>query len=450
MKGEAENIDISNEVIDSLINITNAIYTVQFMGGEPMLAIDKIRYFLEAAKKKEVVIFGLSLITNGTILNDEVISVLKEWHNYIKIWCDEDIDPCKLIVISVSTDYYHGEKAHQRFEQYGEALEGIATVLENKGGEIPYRMGRATKLSYAFPMMYKEHKIAYRIGEHNINNRCTENFKTPTFTSEQVIVMCEMELDIYGQFVPIALYSNTDHYKPISCVINNTAHGIISDIDKWNEDKPCCKDLNNKITALEIASIISNHDDPEAYFYKWAMRQIDLSEANNTIIEIVYKLLGLKSKFDFSGKQINNCKALYGNAAPLFKMFPRHLIDKFNHDKLMETAAPETKETINNDEIIKLIKETLSNSERLIQLFPENSTYQAMLESDKKSLLYRELQILKEAKQTDQSKHPAIKTTDGLRCGYCGKVIQHQGRNIHCAPVEGGLQCQYCKSLNTV
>ena len=43
-----------------------------------------------------------------------------------------------------------------------------------------------------------------------------------------------------------------------------------------------------------------------------------------------------------------------------------------------------------------------------------------------------------------------IRKDMGVRCGFCNKVIQYQGRNIHCAPVEGGLQCQYCKSINTI
>ena len=57
---------------------------------------------------------------------------------------------------------------------------------------------------------------------------------------------------------------------------------------------------------------------------------------------------------------------------------------------------------------------------------------------------------MKAQTSTDQTIHPAIKTADGMRCGFCSKVIQYQGRNIHCAPVEGGLQCQYCKHINIV
>ena len=57
---------------------------------------------------------------------------------------------------------------------------------------------------------------------------------------------------------------------------------------------------------------------------------------------------------------------------------------------------------------------------------------------------------MKPQASTDQTIHPAIKAADGIRCGFCSKVIQYQGRDIHCTPIEGGLQCQYCKHVNTV
>ena len=52
---------------------------------------------------------------------------------------------------------------------------------------------------------------------------------------------------------------------------------------------------------------------------------------------------------------------------------------------------------------------------------------------------------------TTKLKLPAMKAADGIRCFYCGKVIQTpEGRNIHCTETEQGLQCQYCKTVNLV
>lgn len=46
---------------------------------------------------------------------------------------------------------------------------------------------------------------------------------------------------------------------------------------------------------------------------------------------------------------------------------------------------------------------------------------------------------------------PEKKDKFGLRCWYCGKVIQTaERRNIHCTAVENGLKCQYCGAINTV
>lgn len=105
--------------------------------------------------------------------------------------------------------------------------------------------------------------------------------------------------------------------------------------------------------------------------------QEDASITSKEIINAIEDLFGLQ-----------NIKALV-----------KQSMNKLNHDVLMETATPEMIEAISNDEEIKLIKESMKNFERLIQLFPDNSIYQKMLESDKRSLLSRELRILREANE---------------------------------------------------
>ena len=81
-RGDAEDMDISSEVINTLLRQTDYINLVTFTGGEPTLNIDAIEYFYEKAKKLKIDIGGFYLVTNGKIVSERLAVVLLKLYSY--------------------------------------------------------------------------------------------------------------------------------------------------------------------------------------------------------------------------------------------------------------------------------------------------------------------------------------------------------------------------------
>lgn len=103
----------------------------------------------------------------------------------------------------------------------------------------------------------------------------------------------------------------------------------------------------------------------------------------------------------------------------------------------METATPEMLEAINSDKEIQLIKKSMKYDEEMAEMWPDDPKYRERIEADRKSIMQRELKILSESKKQKVEKV-------SLRCYWCGKVIRHDGKNIHCTSAGSHLICDYC------
>lgn len=68
LRGEAENITITKEMIDNYFDNIDGILTLNFTGGEPLLAIDEIEYTIDKIIKDKIRVASLAVITNGTFL----------------------------------------------------------------------------------------------------------------------------------------------------------------------------------------------------------------------------------------------------------------------------------------------------------------------------------------------------------------------------------------------
>lgn len=73
--------EVAKDAVDFFFNKYNCICQVSFFGGEPLLAIDIIEYicdYLSRFYKEKMPSF--SLVTNGYLLNDDVVNILKRYN----------------------------------------------------------------------------------------------------------------------------------------------------------------------------------------------------------------------------------------------------------------------------------------------------------------------------------------------------------------------------------
>lgn len=79
IRGDAQNIDISNETIDILLDNTAMFGEVLFTGGEPTLNIEGMRYFLEQLKQRKIPLIYLNIVTNGYEASEQFVEIVKEY-----------------------------------------------------------------------------------------------------------------------------------------------------------------------------------------------------------------------------------------------------------------------------------------------------------------------------------------------------------------------------------
>ena len=85
-KGLQENVDISESVIDKLIDeLSNCyIHSLVVSGGEPMLMPKMINYLIKGIINKHIYIGSFDIITNGTIKDQTIVDSLINLSDYLK------------------------------------------------------------------------------------------------------------------------------------------------------------------------------------------------------------------------------------------------------------------------------------------------------------------------------------------------------------------------------
>jgi hypothetical protein len=99
LRGDAQNKDISDVTIDASLNGVNSISSVVFTGGEPSLAVDRIRYFTQAVKARGISVSSFYVVTNGKVPSLDLALALMELYAY----CDDN----DTTSFCISKDQYH-------------------------------------------------------------------------------------------------------------------------------------------------------------------------------------------------------------------------------------------------------------------------------------------------------------------------------------------------------
>lgn len=100
MRGDAENVDISNEAIDCLLGHIAGIDMLAIDGGEAALVPEKIRYLANRIKELGIPLGGLYMTTNGKEVSDEFLSAVTDL-----FLCTKMDKACNSIVLS--QDMFH-------------------------------------------------------------------------------------------------------------------------------------------------------------------------------------------------------------------------------------------------------------------------------------------------------------------------------------------------------
>lgn len=85
-RGKAQTLDITTEIIDKALDeVSNTmIGELRISGGEPFLVPEKIRYLFDQIIKRNIYINAITIFTNGSIIEPELIESFSAMLEYIK------------------------------------------------------------------------------------------------------------------------------------------------------------------------------------------------------------------------------------------------------------------------------------------------------------------------------------------------------------------------------
>lgn len=110
-RGDAENIDMSDEVIDSILDKTEVIYHMMLTGGEITLIPEKLKYVLDGLRKRNIPLLGFEVTTNGKIQSDEIVEIIKGFRDHIAQFIAPEYDVSECIGFLISDDSFHEKQA---------------------------------------------------------------------------------------------------------------------------------------------------------------------------------------------------------------------------------------------------------------------------------------------------------------------------------------------------
>lgn len=113
MRGEPQDSDINNDVLDSLFSKTGSVGVLTFTGGEPTMNIDAIEQTLYCCKYYNVPIQGVNIVINGKRVPNRFLKTMLDWCLYC-IECGGERDMC---TIAVSQDKFHEEIPERNIEK---------------------------------------------------------------------------------------------------------------------------------------------------------------------------------------------------------------------------------------------------------------------------------------------------------------------------------------------
>lgn len=233
MRGEAQEKDILPDTIDKLLDRTNKIDTLLFTGGEPTLNISAMRYFLDGLKEREIPLCLLIISTNGLIQTNDVITVLRDYSDYINM-CNNK--PGKKISFGVSSDKYHATDGDALVKFWINAIGDFAAVYKKTTGMLPNKEGRAKQLKHGVREIFFPHaKIAY-LSPEKPDFICEQG---EHYSPQQNILRLPdaLFMSYDGMFFDNS-WNEYDSFVVKNCIFTLDTEDIVKTIESYNTGKP--------------------------------------------------------------------------------------------------------------------------------------------------------------------------------------------------------------------
>lgn len=218
-RGESEKTYMNPDLLNKVFKNTARIHTLLLTGGEPFLAINQLRRLRDIIMTDRTNISDIIIVTNGTVLSNEIISILR------------DLSTRANLEIRVSNDVFHElELDKNNLKEIKnkniEILKDYFNVnmdLPNEKVYIVDRVGRATNLTQE-DLDYVnsiDKRVKYVFGSDRRLEEYRKSYPLPVLTDEDYVVDGSLNIDVFGNITPTYYSYNAEDNNRYSNIRGN-------------------------------------------------------------------------------------------------------------------------------------------------------------------------------------------------------------------------------------
>lgn len=218
-RGESENFYMNPNLINKVFKNTARINTLLLTGGEPLLALNQLERLRDVILSDRTNISEIIIVTNGTILTDEIIAILK------------DISTRANLEIKVSNDAFHElelqknnlkELKTQNIIKLQELFK-VDLELPNEKVYIVDRVGRGATLTQEDLDYINtiDPSIKYVFGSNRRLEEYRKSYPLPKLLDEDYIVDGSLNIDVFGNITPTYYSYNAEDRSRYSNIRGN-------------------------------------------------------------------------------------------------------------------------------------------------------------------------------------------------------------------------------------
>ena len=227
-RGESENKYMSVDIIEKVLKNIARINTLLLTGGEPLLAKEQLIKISDILKQDIINIRDFIIVTNGTILSDDIINslfLIKEKTN---------------LEIRISDDKFHllelkKRNLEEKKQNNIKFLKQYFNVEEELANDKVYfvdKIGRAVNLTQDdidYINSIGDNKVKYMFSNNLVLKKFRDTYPLPKLTIDNV-VEGSLNIDVYGNITPTYypfeaednnIYSNVKGNKSLKKAIMN-------------------------------------------------------------------------------------------------------------------------------------------------------------------------------------------------------------------------------------
>ena len=271
MRGEPQNVDMSDEVLEKTFSNINAVISLSLTGGEPFLAPHVIEKMVDIIIEKNIPVLHCGTVDNGTILNESGIRSVKALNRlgdyiYNSVFNDESRKEGKPVTISISNSEFHVNDIQKAIDFYDQYTNEYVSVCDQGDWDtgLKDKQGNPIKTKTTMKNAGRWLKRSGRAKDNNITAA------KPITTTYKVEFGKDEDSGNYYIDTPIHVCANGNvcPMEPISFEVmdrvnmgNITKEPLLDMILKWSGKEPLSK--SEVLTYCDNMKKLENTKIPE-------------------------------------------------------------------------------------------------------------------------------------------------------------------------------------------